>query len=221
MASAFSPERTAVTGQTTSLSTVNLGLQSNTVVVLGAWNPAIVQPQWLLERKVVVAGSAENIAANPQTKGLFFQMDGVNWLIDEQRLQIWAPDKRDTGVYAARVLDLLPYTPIQAVGTNFFFQSSLRDWPREKLPQLGDWTLETAPKEFQFEQFLWGGTRRMAETSCQLNLTRAGETVSLNINLHRNVLDASRASEYAGRWANDWKCAREMVSQIFGLSVNE
>jgi len=200
---------------------LTMDLKSNNVIVLGAWNPGIVQPAWLSERKVVEAKNAEDLSVNPLTKGFFFKMDNVNWFIDEQRLQIWAPGTTDTGVFAARVLSLLSYTPVQAIGTNFHLETSAREWPATRLPRLGDWTLDGSPATLQFEQFTWVGKQKMgADTSCQISLTQGVEdALSLVVNLHRDVANATRAAQLAGAWREDWQSVREVISNVFGVNV--
>ncbi len=199
---------------------LSVRLQSNDVIVLGAWNPAIVQPDWLSERKVVESSTPESLSANPLTKGFFFKMDNVNWIIDEQRLQIWGAGGTDTGVFAARVLSLLSHTPVQAIGTNFHFQTGVGEWPSTRLPKLGDWTLETSPTKLQFKQFTWVGTRKMgSDTSCQITLTHAEDALSLNVNLHRDA-DAVRAAQFAGAWRQDWQAVREIISDIFEVHAD-
>lgn len=192
------------------------------MIIVGAWNPAIVQPTWLSQRKVVEASEAQNVSANPFTKGFYFEIDGVAWHVDEQRLQIWSPGKLDTGIYAARVLNLLSHTPVQAMGTNFYFQTIAQDWPADKAPRIGNWDLEDAPPEQQFEQFVWSGTKKMgADTTCKITVTRGtGEAVALHLNLHRDV-DATRAAQFAGAWKADWAAVREIVHQVLGIHANE
>jgi hypothetical protein len=187
------------------------------VVVLGAWNPAIVQPAWLAERKVIETSEPlPAVNTNAFTEQFHFVASGVTWLIDEQRLSVGASSELDVGVSVARVLGLLSYTPVYSIGTNFSYETKASAWPEDKMPKLGNWSLENQGKSDGFQYFMWTGMRLIGEdTQCHMSVTRNLEDmVFVYFNLHRNVRNAAAAAMFAGQWADDLKMVTEMLNEM-------
>ncbi len=106
-------------------------LQIPTLVVTGAWNPAIFQVGWILDHlfevergtKVQIAQVVRNTNDGPQTIYYYEQL-GIH--VSDRRLEIFVNSEgaelaaRAEGM-AARVFEVLPHTPVSAFGTNFVF----------------------------------------------------------------------------------------------------
>jgi hypothetical protein len=134
------------------------------VVVLGAWNPTIINPTWLLNNKVVEEEPKQvevEVAYAPHEGGVRFELGGATWLADYGRLQIVAKDWKDCGAFADRVLALLQHTPTRAIATNFVFSASLDDWRGKPLPQLGEFHLGSEDKPADFQEVRWTGVREL------------------------------------------------------------
>ena len=98
---------------------------SANIVALGAFNPAIFTPDWLLSNGLIGEGEAESIR---QSKNIVIThqitvLEGVTFVlqVEEEKFQLTCkgvvtPALRDL---AAGVFELLPHTPLTALGLNF------------------------------------------------------------------------------------------------------
>ncbi|SRR6266568_302397 len=195
---------------------------ATSVVVRGAWNPAIISPSWLLQYKVV-EGSPTNLRIMVTTGGnrVAFDFDKVKWTVDASRLEIKAQEFVDCGSYAARLLGLLPHTPIKAIGTTFTFMCPVGEWPQAELPNLGDIRLTPQPKYADLRQIQWSCVRALSETTrLQMSVTQLREKdVLVALNFHRNTTEASAAAEYAAGWSEDVGVAVTVLRDMFGIEL--
>ena len=198
----------------------------STVVVLGAWNPAIIEPAWLHKHKVLDEEPPKElrwtVTLLPGAGGVRFETGGMTWLADAARLEIKGKDWRDCGVYAARVLGLLPHTPIHAVGTNFIFTCDIPEWPTEYLPRLSDLTLGEGNQPREFKQEQWSGVRELDDkTRMQVAVAaRLNEGIMVSVNLHRNVRSAEDARVVAGGWSQDRDVAEGVLIELFKVQLS-
>jgi hypothetical protein len=194
-------------------------LDRTSVVVIGAWNPAIIQPDWLFRSKVVEVGSSEvTVEVNPRTRQYRYSLGDFRWTVDDNRLEILSQRFEDCGVFAARVLALLPHTPVDAVGTNFVFKYPIQIWPKNLTASIGGFTLDHQPENVKFEQFTWSGVKNLHRGRLQIAVTQKAESdVIVACNIHRNADSAAVASEFAGLWSQDHETVRESLRLAFDL----
>ena len=129
-----------------------------TVVGVGAFNPAIFQPQWLVDKGLITANAGESahdeLLVTPELTT--FVADWLSVQVTLQKAIFATVDEgrdRDLRDVASGVLDLLPETPIDAVGINS--DAHYRVHSEEVWHELGDRFL---PKEFwepMFEANHW------------------------------------------------------------------
>ena len=189
------------------------------VAVLGAWNPAIINPEWLAQYKVIekVTKNITFELAGPMGR-LIFAIGDVRWEVDPTRLAVKAPKFKDCGGYIARILGLLPHTPVGAIGSTFVFACPLTDWPETKLPKLGDVQLAPEPTSKGWHQVKWVGLRSLAkDTRIQLTVTQLEDGVAVGITFHRNVPNAEAALGYASGWVHDKDIALGLMKEMFGF----
>lgn len=98
---------------------------SANIVALGAFNPAIYTPDWLLSNGLIGEGEAESIrqSQNIVISHQITVLEGLTFIlqVEEEKFQLTCkgvvtPALRDL---AAGVFELLPHTPLTALGLNF------------------------------------------------------------------------------------------------------
>jgi hypothetical protein len=108
---------------------VRLDLTRPTLVIIGAWNPAIFQAGWCAEHLFDVppgeqVRTAAVLTGMPPKEITYFDPVGIG--VSTSRLELFANGIGDTPkdrveATAIRILETLPHTPTGALGVNFFF----------------------------------------------------------------------------------------------------
>lgn len=104
------------------------------VVAIGAWNPSIFSPEWAKEH-LADDKDREVIMAIPMPMGNLpprLTVDGVNLYPSSVALAVDCVEYNDVSIEACgakinKIAELLPHTPINAVGVNFRFWGDLDD----------------------------------------------------------------------------------------------
>lgn len=114
-------------------------LPRQNVTVVGAFNPAIIQPNWV--RRFVPVLDGELSTFLDAAGGLpLHQAGSLYWQVTPEKLVVYGPISQ-AGAAAAQILVRLPHTPLRASGVNFLFQETA------ERPRCGPWRLETEPEE--------------------------------------------------------------------------
>lgn len=101
-----------------------LELPPQNVTVVGAFNPAIFQPEWVRGHLPGVEGPIDLLLAGPPSTPPLLRFGETYLLVTSERLVVYGAPAR-VGRIAATILTTLPHTPLRAAGVNFLFQERL------------------------------------------------------------------------------------------------
>ena len=193
-------------------------LDHTSAVVRGFWNPFIITPDWL--RKCgVVEGTLEPKPLPASEAPFAFELGALRWEPGPDRLAIISTRGENCGLYAKRVLDHLPHTPIQAIGINFVYKAVIEAWPAQHLPRIGEVSLGRHGP-LNLKQVRWVGLAELdADTILNLTVSQAPREVICSFNFHRNVDDARKAAELASKWSDDRDQAARLLRNLFGVET--
>jgi hypothetical protein len=103
-------------------------LDTWTIVLVGGWNPKIFRPEWVGKEVFDRKNIALEVPLSPGSSVLRYNSpeDSLVLIPSDDRLVIGIrkaeePVLNKAAAIAKKVLDLLPYTPIGAIGVNFGF----------------------------------------------------------------------------------------------------
>ncbi|MFM0354119.1 hypothetical protein PQR12_11585 [Paraburkholderia nemoris] len=182
--------------------------ESVNLVIAGAWNPAILSPNWIAEKamhrqvganfQVQVELPIANLNFGSARPRLAFE--GISVAAEPHavtfRLAYDDADLANLGVTtAANILDLLSHTPVSGFGFNFAFEFD------EMNPALIDTFRGTAfladaiqDEDATLVQQGWLGTVRSGQRLINVATKYEANTVVFNINVHTEVASASAAA---------------------------
>lgn len=156
------------------------------IIIAGAWNRRLFSPEWV--GRWIFDGKPIDVEIPLMLGGPFkFIHDGLELYPDSDRLIIIPKNLEDSSLSAAekvsiKILDLLPHTPIAALGLNFaFLEESLND--RLKIfsllddPLLAGNSLEII--ETQIRRLL-----KFESKICNLSIVRKPESIIIDFNFH-------------------------------------
>jgi hypothetical protein len=166
---------------------VSLELPRQNVTVVGAFNPAILQPTWI--RRWVPEAEQEIETLTPVGGGPpLYRAGDLYWVVTTDRLVVHGAPGR-IGRFAASVLRTLAHTPLRAAGFNFSFNG------RADRERCGPWSvsaggdvrglLRGSPADFSFSQVIRreDGVRLTAK----LLWPSSEPDVVLDLNYHRDA----------------------------------
>ncbi|HEX6983960.1 MAG TPA: hypothetical protein VF170_01225 [Planctomycetaceae bacterium] len=190
-------------------------------VVVGTFNIYIFQPNWIGEVSGVDVGAEGDLQVDFAQPGLRVSFAGrpMKWTIRPDRLllQSEAP-ATDCGSIVARVLRLLPLTPVRAAGNNLTVTASPDD------PELGpavDSLIKTLPaqRSVECERRVIGGAIRRGDATYNMVLTVKADKVDIDVNAHRSASQAAEAEEAARLFHSDCRTAAALATELFGVRI--
>lgn len=188
------------------------------IVFIGGFNPNIIQPMWLSKHDVVEEKQEPfkveiQVDMDSKSKRMRFDLDGFNWQVSEDRIQI-ASDKAISPVpMCIRLFELLPHTPIRAVGMNFRFLCDRKSWtqPIPAVPSsesivelLGD----------SVSSSLMSHTKRKDGTLINLTMSFTEAEAEIGVNIHRGVSDFDMARQAMGEFDTDLDSAKKICIAV-------
>ncbi|MCA9242887.1 MAG: hypothetical protein KDA32_02940 [Phycisphaerales bacterium] len=194
-------------------------LTESNVVLIGAFNASIVQPPWLIANKVVdpVDECTAKIELNNRAETQWrFSLDELDWRVSGDRIVIGSGRLRSPAPYYEKLLELLPHTPLRAVGINFKLRQDMKDWtaPIPSLPNqeamrshLGDIIITSTATR----------SRQTNKTQVSLTLEATEEEVTLDANFHRGVDGREMALHALTEFESDW----EYLGQLIRLMTSQ
>jgi hypothetical protein len=199
-----------------------LDLRQPTLVIAGAWNPAIFSIEWIATN---LWGKKENdvlripqVLDIPSGRSVFYH-DEIGFLAAPDRICLYCNDfqrsKRaeDIGI---TLLELLPHTPIVGIGANFMYLEEETDVSIIDM-------IQTKERLNKFRKIISQQikTALEIEPDVTLNLERqllAGN-MSFNFNYHYAVFSAASAKEHIrgsiGKFSED---ALKLLKDVYDLS---
>ena len=193
-------------------------------VVRGEFNRAIIRPDWLVKMDVVLDGEVSMGLSFRPAAARSFRFAGFDWEVGADRLVLkpQAPEFQDPGPTVAKILELLPHTPLTAIGHNFLFHGS-GDIDPKLFPQLGP----LAPNDVA-QQIETGTTAVISSWSITLDSAKGYRLTAkvmleptnqkIDVNFHFALTDSAsaRAIEAAERFSECGQRAQELVAALSG-----
>lgn len=177
---------------------------TTSIVILGAWNPGILQPQWLTrnifhkpagqETPVTIAFPVSPHLSEPPR----FTIENITFTPSLDRLSITpsgvsADELSSAEEKASTILNSLPHTPVSAFGENFEF---IEAHPTKEILQVFDLRDDLSDHlEIKFSNISTNVVSSLKLEDCVLNLTRAffNGKVHVKFNFHYEVSSAADA----------------------------
>ncbi|NOT41199.1 MAG: hypothetical protein HOP13_11970 [Alphaproteobacteria bacterium] len=203
---------------------MKLDLRLPTCVVTGHWNPAIFGGvDWLaLQLFNVDEGKSIEVTQvmNPQRGVLITFLQGVGIACIPGRLEFYSTDASKQAFDAIvavmkRALDLLPHTPVFAIGANFNFIEG------DIVPEVADRL--TTPEKLKEKFRVTGASFATAiqhNERAVLNLVREYDAVhsAINFNFHHEARNIDEAKRIASMELYDYYTQSvDLLSQVYGI----
>lgn len=199
------------------------------LVLLGAWNTAIVTPDWLTKH----AGLSGQVqiefpVGNPLLPIRYTLPQGIRLVALQDRL-ILAPqtvtdeDLAAVEGLARKVLEILTHTPVTAIGVNFEFAEDNPPEDLKSLFKVAD-SSRLAAADFVVEgSEIRRRLRQGADVALNLALRQVGAPLTtVMLNFHRDVDSAQTAAAYlSGRFVKYRDLAVRLLRDVYQLQLEE
>jgi hypothetical protein len=210
---------------------VPVTLELAQTVAIGAFNPYVITPGWLVKYGICARDEEVNVRMVPLGDGASFVFGLVEWQVDGQKLGVSSANASvDCGAMVAQVLDLVPHTPVRAIGHNFHFTASKVQWADRPSPNLGNRGMENLEGA---EQVRWSGIFRKNDARLEVTLAYEADLIAVFFNYHRNMdleraiaaptppQQIAQAREAAGQFREDFDHSRALLGSLFGMEASD
>lgn len=193
-----------------------MDLKTSDIVVIGAFNPAIISPGWLIEQGIATA-PAEPTSIDLELglrNDIVFTLDECRWRVSPDRLVVEPLSAANPVAKIKAVVEKLPHTPVRAVGLNFHFHCPVTAWKGGQ-PTLGTFAPDSLTLGGKVQHRVWT-TGVAFDDGSQLNLTvRTTEAQTLaDFNFHRMAVKTDKVLEALDKFDQDLSKARGIVAQL-------
>jgi len=191
-----------------------------TIVILGAWNKSIFHPKWLTDH---IFQQKDLTIEVPMQPGLPMRItgDGVLLIPRDDRLILGVTEVNDKLLLrmeeiAAKVLELLPHTPVSKVGLNFGYKTELDETLETRLPSLEPQGLEQAHLRVEARLYKW--TCKFDGETINISVEVEGKEVRIKFNFDAPVADANECrAKITGRLMEHRDTTKRMLIDLYGL----
>lgn len=197
------------------------------IVVIGAWNAAILSPAWLTEHLGIKSQVLIEFPVGDLRQPLRFTLERVRMVVTRDRL-ILSPISDETAsleqaeVFARKILQTLTHTPVSAVGINFQFIETAPSPDLSKLFSLVDAT------KLAGVEFVTQATeirRRLKNNDQIVNLTLAHSAdggIQIDLNVHRDVQTTADAAAFLEGKIVKWRnSSLKLLADTYGVELEE
>jgi hypothetical protein len=188
---------------------VNLSLDKLNIVLVGAFNPAILTPKWIAQNALgygpdqafqvefvapvtgfggVPTFTFDGIAYSPSFQSVTFHLANSNTMEARQRVLS----------VVVSILSKLPHTPVQGVGLNFGFTVPNPTAQLQALAKAHDElseALSNGESDGEIVARSWSNTVTWKGALVTMQLLASGPSVSIDANFHYNASSAAAAVE--------------------------
>ena len=188
----------------------------------------ILHPHWLAQHEIIESGTEVGIDTNLTQPGFRFRFpkDKAIWSVAPNRLVIESQDPQtECGQMVAKILRVLPETPLFALGNNVHYQAELselenlsdaiRDFPRAESPMHEQSIVQ---RTFHVE------VKRTEHETVNLQISLKDDSIDLACNVHTELTNREKANEAAvaaaEQFFEDRAEAKSLAQHFYGTSIN-
>lgn len=183
---------------------MNLIQDKLTIVMAGAFNPAILTPQWIAKNALGYAADQQiqvemmapmvGYSASPR-----FTFDNISFAANYQSLTFFLANLSPAGVArvchtAGALLEQLPHTPLGGIGFNFGFKVESPSADLLALLCVHDGMTVAFGDDASVVNRGWSNTIRVNDSLVAFQCQLDGADVSIDVNFHHNVASAVEAA---------------------------
>ena len=192
-------------------------------VAVGTFNIYILNPPWLGKKDILPKNATVRGLANLLQPGFRYEVEGMpqTWTVSPTRVEV---ESRSVGFscgnLVAKLLRVLPETPVFGIGNNFHFTAKLDQIDEVADPVRGLLLAQSGSTVARACHF---SVKRDDITIAHLQIRADDEHVEFSCNVHSNVEGRpdpnAEAVAAADRFIDDHLLSLDLGNQFFGLRL--
>ena len=202
---------------------VSLRIHGVDTVIVGHFNPWIIQPIWLAEQGLVDAeAEVVHVAFQPIATGVLqFQTGSFHWKVSQDRLIVQSDALVNTAAPIIDIIDRLPHTPVSAVGNNFNYLTTAPAWDGGH-PVLGNVSADQLAAVGDIVSQSWQVELALRQGVVAKILVRIDATnVIVSFNFHRSINAPDLAKAALRNFDDDYQTSRRLLVDVLAVEVEE